>query len=293
MGRALANSRGFSGAYHETWASVGVSVIADDEQGKKRNGAWSTSSRYIDQLESTDEVGRIAAMRAATQLGGGPIATAKLPIVFDPLMAASLIGTLFGVLTGSAIERRSSFLLDRMGEQIASPLLTLVDDPLIARAPGSRPYDGEGLPAHKTVFIDAGTLRSWALNTYNARRLGLKPTGHASRPASGSPGESASNLYLANGNTPVADLIGGIDRGFYCESMMGFGFNPATGDFSRGASGRLIENGKLTSPVSEITISSNFSDILMRIDGLGDDLRMRRSLNSPTLRVSEMTVGGR
>lgn len=292
MARALANSHGFSAGYESSFVSLQVEVIADDDGGKKRNGAWYTFARHRDDLLTPEEVGQVAAERALRQLGAGPIETAKMPVVFDPYMAASLIGTLFGVLRGAAIERRSSYLVDRIGERVGSELLTIIDDPLLPRAPGSRPYDGEGLPARRTTFVDAGVLRSYAMNSFNARKLGMQPTGHASRPASGSPGESSSNLYLAAGDRTPEEIISDIEHGFYCESMMGFGFNPATGDFSRGASGRLIENGKLTLGVSEITVSGNFADIFANLDAVGSDLRHERSTSSPTIRIREMTVAG-
>lgn len=292
MARALANSHGFAGGYESSFVSLQVEVIADDDGGKKRNGAWYSFARHREDLLSAEEVGRVAAERATRQLGAGPIATAKMPVVFDPYMAASLIGTLFGVMRGGAIERRSSYLVDRIGERIGSDLLTIVDDPLLPRAPASRPYDGEGLPAGRTTFVDAGVLQSYALNSFNARKLGLEPTGHASRPVSGSPGESSSNLYLVAGDSTPDSIIGSVDYGFYCESMMGFGFNPATGDFSRGASGRLIENGKLTRGVSEVTVSGNFNDIFANLDAVGDDLLHERSTSAPTIRIREMTVAG-
>ena len=292
MANALANSHGFCSGYESSFVSVQVEVIADDEGGKKRNGSWYSFARHREDLGSSAEVGRIAAERALRQLGAGPIATGKMPVVFDPWMASSLIGTLFGVLRGSAIERRSSYLVDRVGESIGSSLLTLIDDPLIPRAPGSKPYDGEGLAARRTVFIDEGVLQGYALNSYTARKLGLPLTGHASRPASGSTGVSSSNLFLQAGDRTPESIIADVEYGFYCESMMGFGFNGATGDFSRGASGRLIENGKLTRGVSEITVSGNLNDIFGNLDAVGNDLVFDRSTTAPTIRISEMTVAG-
>ncbi len=292
MSTALANSNGFCAGYENSFVSFHVEVIADDEGGKKRNGSWYSFSRHREDLGDPVEIGKIAAERALTQLGAGPIPTGKLPVVFDPRMAGALIGTLFGVLRGGAIERRSSYLVDKVGESIGSDLLTLIDDPTIQRGPGSKPYDGEGLAASKTVFVEKGVLKSYALNSYSARKLGLEPTGHASRPTTGSTGETSSNLYLAAGDQTPESIIADVEYGFYCESMMGFGFNPATGDFSRGASGRLIENGKLTRGVSEITVSGNFSDIFANLDAVGNDLVFDRSTTAPTIRIKEMTVAG-
>lgn len=292
MEHALVNTHGFARGWRETWVSLGVSVIADDEGGKKRNGAWSSLARYVEDLEDPESIGRTAGERCVRQLGAGPVPTRKLPVVFDPRAAAALLGLLFSVLKGGAVERRSSFLVDGLGKPLGSELLNLVDDPTLPRGPASRPFDGEGLPARRTSFFERGVLESYALNCYYARKLGLEPTGHASRPSSGRPGETSSNLFLLPGGRKPEEIVGEIESGFYCESMMGFGFNPATGDLSRGAGGRLIENGELTRPVSEVTISANFRDLFSRLDAVADDLVVDRPVASPTLRVSEMTLAG-
>lgn len=289
---ALATSDGFAGEAKSSWAAMGVQVIADDSDHRKRNGSWYSVARFADGLLPPEEIGQRAAKRAVEQLGAGPIPTETLPVVFDPYMAASLFGALFGAISGGAIERGSSYLADAEGTAIASPLVTLIDDPTLPRALGSRPFDGEGLPSKRTVFIQDGVLQSFALNTYSANKLGRTPTGHASRPSSGAPGEGASNLFIQPGAASPDELIAGVKRGFYCQSMMGFGFNPATGDFSRGATGFLIEDGKLTRPVSEVTLSGNYKEMLMNIDGVANDLVMDRSVCSPTLRIRSMTLAG-
>ncbi len=292
MHRALVTSHGFCGGYASSSAHLAIEVVADDEGGKKRNGSWYTFGRHLDQLESAASVGVEAAARTVRQIGAGPVPTKRMPVVFDPRTAAALIGLLFSVVRGGAVERRASYLADKLGERIGSDLLHVHDNPLIARGPGSRPFDGEGLPAAETVFVRDGHLQTFALNAYNARKLGLTPTGHASRPASGSPGEAQSNLILRPGDVSPESLIADIERGFYCESMMGFGFNATTGDFSRGASGRLIENGRLTRPVSEVTVSANFVDLFGALDALANDLDTRRSVQCPTMRIAEMTLAG-
>lgn len=288
----LATSNGFVGDAKGSWAAMGVQVIADDEDHKKRNGSWYTVARFSDDLLSPEDIGKRAAQRAVEQLGAGPIPTTNLPVVFDPYMAASLVGALFGAMSGGAIERGSSYLADLEGEAIASPLLTLIDDPRMDRGLGSRPFDGEGLPAQRTTFIENGVLKTFALNTYNAHKLGRQPTGHASRPSSGAPGESPTNLYVQAGTQTPEELIKDIEYGFYCQSMMGFGFNPATGDFSRGATGFLIEKGKLTRPVSEVTLSGNYRDMLKDIDAIANDLIHDRSVSAPSLRIKKMTLAG-
>lgn len=292
MHRALVTSHGFRGSYSSTTAHLAVEVIADDDDGKKRNGSWYTFGRHLSMLESAADVGREAATRTLRQLGSGPVPTRRLPVVFNPRTAAALVGLLFSVLRGGAVERRASYLADKLGERVGADLLHLIDDPTIPRGPASRPFDGEGLPALPTTFVDRGHLQQFALNAYHARKLGRAPTGHASRPASGAPGESHSNLVLQPGTQSPASIIADIEYGFYCESMMGFGFNATTGDFSRGASGRLIENGQLTRPVSEVTLSANFVDLFGALDALGDDLDTRRSVQCPTMRIAEMTLAG-
>lgn len=293
MRHAIANSHGIALGYRESFSHFAVEVVADDDANKKRNGSWFSMARHRSDLDSPEFVGARAAERAVAQLGSAPIPTRKLPVVFDPLAGAGLIGLLFSVLTGGAIERRSSFLVDALNQALGSSLVTVIDDPTIRRGPGSKPFDGELLAARTTRFLDAGVLKTYALNSYSARKLGFAPTGHASRPASGRPGETASNLFLAAGERSPAEIIGEIEYGFYCDSTMGFGFNPVTGDFSRGASGFLIENGRLSRPVSEVTISANFREILARIDAVGNDLRHTRSVVAPTFRVAEMTLAGR
>ena len=289
----LANSHGLCVGYRESFASFGVALIADDEGGKKRNGSWSTYGRFASSLESPQFVGETAAKRAVRQLGAGPVPTQKLPVVFDSLPAASLTGLLFSVLTGGAVERRSSFLADLLGEVVVGDNIFLEDNPLLLRGPGSKPYDGEGAATAPTTFIEAGRLTTFALNSYSARKLGMKPTGHASRPSSGSPGETAFNLSLRPGTVSQEEMIAATPHGFFCEGMMGFGFNASTGDFSRGAFGRMIEQGKLGAPVSEVTISINIRELFSTIDLLGSDIDRRRSVAAPSFRIREATLAGR
>ena len=213
-------------------------------------------------------------------------------MVFDPEMARTIVGTLFSVANGSSFWRKASYLLGREGEPVASPLVTIIDDPLIARAPGSRPFDGDGLPTRKNVLVRGGVLETVLCDVYSARKLGRRSTGSAGRGIGGNPGPTTSNLILENGSATRADLLRDTGTGLYVTSMMGFGFNPVTGDFSRGATGFWIEDGELTYPVSEITISCNFDQLLQRIDCVGDDLDLRSSTACPTFRVSAMTIAG-
>lgn len=283
---------GFAGSYRGTRHSLTVEPLADDADGKKRGGYYWTSSRFLDGLEPADEVGREAARRTLAKLGAEKIPTATLPVVFDPEAGRALVRTLAGVLSGGAIYRGSSYLVGREGTPIASPLVTLVDDPLIPRGPGSRPFDGEGLRSRKNLIIEGGHLVTYLLDTYSARKLGRTSNGCGG----GSGSVSTSNLIFRNGASARAQVLD-VPRGLYVTEMMGFGFNAATGDFSRGAGGFLIENGQLTRPVSEVTISANFDDLLKSIDAvaddLEDDLHLKTSTACPTFRVAKMTIAGR
>jgi PmbA protein len=290
---ALANSAGFAGSYRGSYSSLVVEPVCDDEGGKKRNGYWWTGNRFVAELDDPEEVGREAARRTVAQLGSRKVETCEVPVVFDPEAGRAIVGMVFSVANGSAFYRKSSYLIGREGEPMASELVTIEDDPLIPRAPGSRPYDGDGLPTRKNVVVDRGILRTVLCDVYTARKLGRSSTGSAGRGTGSTPGPTTSNLLMRPGATTREALLAGTDRGLYVTSMMGFGFNPVTGDFSRGASGFWIENGELTFPVSEITISANFDDLLKRIDMVGDDLVLRSSTACPTFRVSHMTIAGK
>ena len=290
---ALANSAGFSGAYRGSYSALSVEPICDDEDGKKRNGHWWTGNRFVAKLDDPEEVGREAARRTLSQLGSRKVDTCEVPVVFDPEAGRAIVGMVFGVANGSAFYRKSSYLIGREGEPAASELVTIEDDPLVPRAPGSRPFDGDGLPTRKNTIIERGVLRTVLCDVYSARKLGRRSTGSAGRSTGSSPSPTTSNLLMRAGTRKAADVIKATSRGLYVTSMMGFGFNPVTGDFSRGAAGFWIENGELGFPVSEITISANFDDLLKRIDMVADDLVFRTSTTCPTFRVSHMTIAGR
>lgn len=290
---AFASSGGFAGGYRGSYTSFYVEPICDDEGGKKRNGYWWTANRYLAKLDDPEAVGVEAAKRTLATLGSEKIDTAELPVVFDTEAGRAIVGTVFSVANGSSFYRKSSYLVGREGTQVASKLVTIEDDPLLPRAPGSRPFDGDGLAVRKNRIIRDGILDTVLCDTYTARKLGRSSTGSAGRGVGGSPGPSTSNLIMRAGDISKDELLRQTERGLYVTGMMGFGFNPITGDFSRGAAGFLIENGELTRPVSEVTISANFDDLLQRIDLVADDLELRSSTACPTFRVSRMTVAGR
>jgi len=291
---ALADRAGlaFSGASSGTYCSFAVEVLCDDLEGKKRNASHWSARRAVSGLASPEEVGREAARRAIGKLGSQKLPTADLPVVFDPDASRALLRTFAQVISGGAIYRKSSYLVGRIGTQVASPLVTIVDDPLLPHAPGSRVFDGEGLPARRNVVVENGILKDYLFDTYSARKLGRTSNGCAGRSVGGSPHVTTSNFVLQQGNLPPEALLHGIERGLYVTDMMGFGFNPVTGDFSRGAAGFLIEHGKLTHPVSEVTVSAHFDELLKRIDAVGNDLDDRSATMTPSLRVSRMTVAG-
>jgi PmbA protein len=291
--KAVVTSGGFRGGTSGTYASLSVHPVADDEGGKKRSGYYWTAKRHYAGLLSDAEVGREAALRTVAKLGARKIETQELPIVFDPEIGRSILGLLAGCINGGAIWRRSSYLLDREGERVASDLVTVVDDPLIPTAPGSRPFDGEGLLSRKNSIVEKGVLKTYLLDTYSARKLGKASTASASRGSSGGVGPSTTNFILQPGEIGPEELLRSTKKGLYVTEMMGFGFNAVTGDFSRGASGFMIENGEKTFPVSEVTISLNLDELLKRIDAVANDLDLRTSIATPTFRVSSMTVAGR
>jgi len=290
---ALVTSGGFRGGNAGTYASLVVRPIVDDEDGKKRSGFHWTARRHLAELDPPGEVGQEAARRTLAKLGAQKIDTQEVPVVFDPDAGRSILALLGSCVMGSAIWRRTSYLLEREGTPVASELVTVVDDPLIPKAPGSRPFDGEGLASRRNVVVDRGVLQTYLLDSYSARKLSRESTASASRGSSGGVGASSSNLILSPGEMTAEELLTSTPKALYVTEMMGFGFNAVTGDFSRGASGFWIENGERRFPVSEVTISLNLDDLLKRIDAVADDLDLRTATATPTFRVSAMTVAGR
>ncbi len=287
----FASSAGFSGGYRGTSASLVVEPVCDDADGKKRNGHYWTSSRFVSGLMDAEAVGLEAARRTLAKLGSRKVATCQVPAVFAPEAARSLLGQLAGVTSGGAVWRKSTYLAEREGTPAASALVTVVDDPLLPRAPGSRPFDGEGLAARPNTLVSQGVLRTFLCDVYAARKLGRRSTGSAGRGLGGGPHVTTSNLILRPGTSDPAELER-IAQGLYVTDMMGFGFNPVTGDWSQGANGFWIEKGERVHPVSEITISINFDDLWKGVDGVGRDLDTRSSVQAPTLRVARLTVAG-
>jgi PmbA protein len=295
--KVLANSRGFLGEYRSSYCGISAAPLAMDENGAMQRDFWSSSARRIADLESPESIGQEAARRALRRLGARRVPTQRVPIVFAPEVARSLIGHLFEAASGDSIWRSASFLAGQLKESVAAPSITIIDDhtmmlPTGVGGYGTSPFDGEGLPTRRTVVVENGILQTYLLNTYTARKLGMRSTGNATRGLAGSPGIGAGNLYLVPGiQTPEA-ILAEIPAGFYVLSLMGFGANMVTGDYSRGASGLWIENGELTYAVEEVTIAGNLREMLQNITAIGNDLIFRGSVASPTLRVDGMTVAG-
>ena len=290
--KVLANSHGFVGEYRRSYCSVSAAPIAQDESGAMQRDYWFSLARTMSKLESAESVGREAARRTLRRLGSRKIASTQVPIVLDPVIAGSILDNIFDGVNGDSIYRQSSFLANKLGEKVAASNITVVDDGTIPGGFGTEPFDGEGVPTRRTVVIENGVLKSYLLNTYTAKKLGLKTTGNASRGLAGTPGIGAGNFFLQKGERTPQQIIGGIKQGLYVFQFLGFGVNMVTGDFSRGASGLWIENGELTYPVEEITVAGNLKDMLNNISEIGNDLEFRGALAAPTLRIDGMMIAG-
>ena len=287
----LANSRGFMGGYRTS--SVSLSVVPQAERdGQMERDHWYTTGRGLADLESPEAVGRKAAERTLRRLGARQVKTAEVPVVFDPETAGEILGTLFAAISGYAVFRNATFLKDRLGQPVASPLVTLVDDGRRVRGLGSRPFDGEGQPTRRNQPIEKGVLRYWLCDAYSGRKIGARPTGTARRGVGGGPGVGASNLYFEPGEATPEAILASTARGLYVTDLIGSGVNVVTGDYSQGAVGHWIENGRLTYPVHEVTIAGNLREMLMDVDAVGNDLVFRGASASPTLRIRKMTVSG-
>jgi len=289
--RVFANSRGFLGSYRVSSCSLSTTPVAREGDSMERD-FWYSSSRSYAGLETPDAIGRRAAERTVRRLGARKVATQKVPVVFDPLTARSLVGNIFDAVQGDAIYRGASFLAGKLGERIASENVTIIDDATLPGLFGTSPFDDEGVPSRRTVVIDRGLLSSYLLNCYTARKLGSKTTGNASRGITGNTGVGHGNLYLEKGRQTPEEIIRNIRQGLYVTELIGSGVNIVTGDYSRGAAGLWIENGEFAYPVSEITIASTLQQMLGQMESIGSDLEFRGSIAAPTLVIREMTVGG-
>ncbi len=285
---ALATSHGFTGSYGGSRYGISASVLAGSD-GKMERDSASHSVRFLADLESPQAVGQRAGERAVARLGGGRLDSGPMPVIYDKRAGGSLIGSLLGAISGGAIARKTSFLLDKRGAQIFDPLVSIIDDPLRVRGLRSRSFDGEGLATAPLRVIDQGILTGWMMDSASARQLGEMPTGHAARGISGAPSTGSSNIHMEAGHDSPAALMAGIVTGLYVTELIGMGVNGVTGDYSRGASGFIIRDGVLAEPVSEITIAGNLIDMFASLIP-ADDLEFRYAVNVPTLRIDGMVV---
>jgi PmbA protein len=286
---ALATSSGFCGAYRSTGHSISASVIAGEGATMQRDSAWH-GVRHLAELDAPEEVGRLAGTRAAARLNPSRPKPGRYPVLFDPRAAGSLLGHFSGAINGASVARKSSFLQDKLSQRVFAPGVRIVDDPLRRRGLRSRPFDAEGLPVWRVALVDDGVLTSWMADNAAARQLGIEPTGHAVRGASGPPGAAPSNLYIEAGKRSREELFAAFPVAVLITELIGQGVNGVTGDYSRGASGFMVRNGEIAEPVAEITIASNLIEMFATLEP-GSDLEFRRGLDAPTLLIPEMTVG--
>lgn len=285
---ALATSAGFAGAYRASGHSCSAGVIAGEGAGMQRDHAWH-SARHLEDLDEPEAIGRLAGERAAARLNSTRPKPGRMPVLFDPRVASTLLGHFAGAISGASVARKSSFLQDKLGARLFAPGVEIVDDPLRPRGLRSRPFDGEGVRVSRQQLVSDGILTSWIAEQASARQLGIQPTGHAARGAGGAPGSSPSNLYLAAGSRSRDDLLAAFPEAILVTELIGQGVNGVTGDYSRGAAGFLVRGGVIGEPVSEMTIASNLIDMFATLEP-GSDLEFRRGVDAPTVLVPEMTV---
>jgi PmbA protein len=289
--RVFANSRGFLGSYRTSSCSLSTTPVARQGEFMERD-YWYSSARSHASIESPSAIGLRAAERTIRRLGARKVPTQKVPVIFDPQTARTLLGNVFDAVEGDAIYRQASFLAGKLGERVASENVTIIDDGTLPGLFGTSPFDDEGVPSRRTVVIERGVLKSYLLNTYTSRKLGMKTTGNAARGITGNTGIGHGNLYLEKGERSPAEVVRGIRKGLYVTELIGSGVNIVTGDYSRGAAGLWIENGEFAYPVSEITIASTLQHMLADFESPGSDLEFRGSVASPTVVIREMTVSG-
>ncbi len=289
-GMVLVTSHGFRGAYLGSRHGISMEAIAGQGTGMERDYDYSSALHAAD-LESPEEIGRNAGERAVARLNPRKVSTQKVPIVFDRRIAGSIVSHLASAANGASVARKTSFLRDKMGQKLFADGISIIDDPLRKRGLRSHPFDGEGVAGKRLALVEDGTLRSWILDCATARELGLTTTGHAQRGVSSVPSPGPSNLYLEPGRLSPDEMIADIKSGFYVTDLIGMGANMVTGDYSRGASGFWIENGKRTYPVSEVTIAGHLLDIFRNMTP-ANDLEFRYGANAPTLRLEGLTVAG-
>jgi len=286
-----ASSVGFRGGYRNSGVSLSAVPIASDN-GSMQRDYWYSAQRKLERLESADAIGRKAAARVLRRLNARQVSTCEVPVIFDPDMASGLMRHIAAAVSGYALYKGTSFLTGKLGQRIAPEFMTVIDDGTLRGALGSKPFDGEGLATRRTVVIDHGVLTNYLFDAYSARKLGSRSTGNASRSVGSAPHVAPTNFVLQAGTTSPHEIIRSVHSGLYVTELIGFGINPVTGDYSRGAVGLWIENGELAYPVEEITIAGNLLAMYNDIETIGNDLDMRHSVIAPTIKIARMTVAG-
>jgi len=287
----LANTIGFVGGY-ETTAGYLVSVPIAESSGSMQQDHWLSITRYRDKLDSPEDIGRHAAQRALRRLGARKVKTCEVPIVFDPLVARTLVKHVFDAVSGDAIYRKRSFLEGQSGELVASENVTIIDDARLIGGLGSSPFDDEGISTRLTPVVENGCLRGYLHSAYTGRKLGARPTGNGTRTGAGNISVGPTNFYMMPGDQSPDAIIGSVKSGFYVVDLIGFGVNTVNGDYSRGATGLWIEDGKLAYPVQEVTIAGNLREMLRNIEMIGNDIAFMGSVAAPTLKIRKMTLSG-
>jgi PmbA protein len=290
-GMVLVTSAGFRGSYLRSSQGISMTAISGEGTGMERDYDY-TSVLHASDLESPERVGRNAGERAVARANPRKVETCQVPVVYDPRVSNSLVGHLVGAINGAAIARKTSFLKNHLGAQLFAGNIRIIDDPLRSRGLRSQSFDSEGVRVQKLAIVDDGVLTSWLLDSATARELGLTTTGHAHRGVSSPPSPGPYNLHLEAGAVTPAELMSDIKQGFYVTDLIGSGVNSVTGDYSRGASGFWIENGKITYPVSEVTIAGHLLAMFKSLVA-ANDLEFRYGVNAPTLRIEGLTLGGR
>src|SRR5215468_10451076 len=290
--KVLANSHGFVGEYRRSYCSVAAIPIAQDEKGGMQRDYWFSVARNLGRLDPAEQVGRIAAERTIRRLGARKAKTSHVPVIFDPMVAASILEHIFEGVNGDSVYRGASFLAGKLGQKIAGDNVTVIDDGTMPGGFGTSPFDGEGIPTRRKLVIENGVLTSYLLNTYTAKKLGLQTTANASRGLAGTPGIGPGNYFLQSGTKTPQQIISEIKDGLYVTEFLGHGANLVTGDYSRGASGMWISGGELAYPVEEITVAGNLKNMFMNISEIANDLEFRGSMACPTIRIDGLTVGG-
>ncbi len=288
----LANSNGLSKSYQDSVCGFGASVVAEKGDQKSSGGEFCTR-RYFSDLKSVDEVAKKAAEEAYSMLDSRMVKTQKAIVIFHPDVARSILGGVLGAVNGERVLQGASFLRDKMGQPIASDKITLIDDGLRPRGLSSSPFDGEGVPTQKRMIVEKGVLKGFMYNTIVASRAGVESTGNASRRGfTALPGIGAHNFFMAAGSSDPKDILRDTKRGLFLKGVTGYGINPVNGNFSGGASGFWIENGRIAFPVKGLTIASTADAMLNGVDRVGNDLDMNRGFTAPTVRITEMQIGG-